>query len=46
MEIQKGLGGCFWLVMLIVAIVGLITFPFGILIWLVQGWIIYKILTS
>lgn len=46
MEIKEGLGGCFWLFMFIMFLIGLATFPAGILVWAVQLLIIWKIVRS
>ncbi len=46
MEVQKGNGGCFWLFMALMALVGLITFPYGVAVWLIQAIIIIRIARS
>jgi len=46
MEIQEGLGCCFWPFMLALFIIGLLTFPVGIIIWLIQGYTVWKILST
>jgi len=35
MEVNKGMGGCLWMYVAVVFVAGLITMPFGLLIWLI-----------
>lgn len=46
MEIQKGLGLIFWIVMFFFAAVGALTFPYGIAIWAVQVYALIRILRT
>lgn len=46
MEIQKGMGVVFWIFMFILFIVGLATFPFGIAVWALQLYLLWKVGTT
>jgi|WetSurMetagenome_2_1015567.scaffolds.fasta_scaffold00807_39 hypothetical protein len=43
MQVAKGFGACFAMFMFFMCVLGFITFPYGIAIWLVEAIIIYKI---
>jgi predicted metal-binding membrane protein len=45
MEVQEGFGGCFWWLMGVMFIVGVLTLPFGAIIWIVQLCILYEMFT-
>lgn len=44
MFIKENMGSCFWTFMMVFFIIGIITFPFGIAIWIIQIYLIIKIL--
>jgi hypothetical protein len=43
MEIQEGMGGCFWLFMSVLFIVGLVTLPIGLLVWALQLYLLWRV---